>query len=107
GDRLLCGRFGQDLISGHIEELGLGVDKTADQPGTGNAIDFGPFTRDPFHCRLLPYHVSAGGAPKGAIAAGELALVDVGRQLARQRPTATVMPDTPMYHPLLCNRHYP
>src|SRR5262245_51711803 len=52
-DRLLRGRCGQDLIGRHIEELRLGIDKTADQPGTGNAIDSGPFTGNPFHRRLL------------------------------------------------------
>src|SRR5438105_2127653 len=49
GDRLLCGSFGQDLVSWHIEELRLRIDKTADQPGAGNPIDFGPFTRNPLH----------------------------------------------------------
>src|SRR5215510_12828555 len=53
GDRLLGGRFGQDLISRYIEELRLGIDKTADEPGTGNAIDSGPFTGNPFHRTLL------------------------------------------------------
>src|SRR5262249_54464393 len=31
GDRLLFGRFGQDLIGGYVEELRLRIDKTADQ----------------------------------------------------------------------------
>src|SRR5215475_8519891 len=53
GDRFLSSRFGQDLIGRYIEELRLGIDKTADQPGTGNAIDSGPFTGNPFHRRLL------------------------------------------------------
>src|SRR5437870_644974 len=77
GDRLLCGRFGQDLIGGHIEELWLGIDKAADQPGTGNAIDFGPFTSNPFHRRLLSFMLPAGGAPEGAVAAGTLAFIGV------------------------------
>ena len=47
------GRFGQDLIGGHVEEFWLGIDKTADQPGTGNAIDFSPFACNPFHRMLL------------------------------------------------------
>jgi hypothetical protein len=53
GDRPLRGRFGQDLIGWYIEELRLGIDKTADEPGTGNAIDFGPFTRNPLHRMFL------------------------------------------------------
>ena len=53
GERALCACFSQDLIGWHVEEFWLGIDKTADEPGTGNAIDFGPFTCNPFHRLFL------------------------------------------------------
>src|SRR2546426_11320350 len=107
GDRLLCGRFGQDLVGWHIEELRLGADKTADQPGAGNTIDFGPFTRNPFHRRLLlSLRLPASGAPEAAVATGTLAFVGVCRQPSRHSPIGHVIDSTLMYHTIRRNRHY-
>ena len=39
----------QDTVGRHIEELRAGVEKAADEPGTGDAIHFGAFARDPLH----------------------------------------------------------
>src|SRR5262245_53507931 len=45
----LRGGCGEDLVGWHIEECRVGIDKAANQPGTGNTIDSGPFPRHPFH----------------------------------------------------------
>src|SRR5262249_27280703 len=34
------------------QELGIRVDESSDQPGTGDAIDLGIFASDPFHNNL-------------------------------------------------------
>ena len=42
-------RLGGDLIARYVKELGLFVDEPSDQPGTGDPIDAGMLTCDPFH----------------------------------------------------------
>jgi hypothetical protein len=64
GERALRARFGQDLIGWHVEEFWLGIDKMADEPGPGNAIDFGPCTCNPFHRRLLSLMLPPEALPR-------------------------------------------
>src|SRR5882724_1585860 len=37
------------LVEGDVYEFGLFIDKSADKPGTGNAVDLGTFAGNPFH----------------------------------------------------------
>src|ERR1700709_1723106 len=39
------------LIKGNVDKLSLFVNKSADEPGTGNTVDLWTFTGDPFHGR--------------------------------------------------------
>ena len=43
----LCGRC-KHLVGWHVDEVGKGVDKAANQPGTSNAINLGMLARHPF-----------------------------------------------------------
>jgi hypothetical protein len=36
-----------DAIGWHVDKSGVGIDEAANQPGTGDAVDLGPFTRNP------------------------------------------------------------
>src|SRR5262249_46866959 len=40
---------GQDLVGGHVDDLGGGVDEPADQPGAGDPVGLRPGTGTPFH----------------------------------------------------------
>jgi hypothetical protein len=42
----------QHLRSGDVQNLGIGINKPPDQPGTSEPIDLRAFTRDPFHLSL-------------------------------------------------------
>src|SRR5215510_7624381 len=46
--RLLFG-FGAHPVGRNEEEFRVRIDKATDEPGTGDAIDFGPLTRNPVH----------------------------------------------------------
>ena len=51
-----------DLVAGHEEEFGIGIDETLDQPGTGDAIDMDMGPGYPAHCGLLPRRRNATGS---------------------------------------------
>ena len=40
---------GQDLVGGHVADLGLGVDEATDQPGAGDPVGLGTGAGDPLH----------------------------------------------------------
>ena len=39
----------EHLICGHVEDLGVGIDEAADEPGAGDAVGLGAGAGDPFH----------------------------------------------------------
>src|SRR5437870_4580376 len=50
-DRAVALGVGEDIVPGHVHDLGLGVDELADQPRAGDPVGFGVFAGDPLHHR--------------------------------------------------------
>src|SRR4051794_14439813 len=50
--RVLFLRYREHLIRGNVENLGVGVDEAADEPGAGDAVGLRSSASDPFHERF-------------------------------------------------------
>ena len=48
-ERALALGVGEDVVAGHVDDLGRGVDELADQPGAGDPVGLGVLAGDPLH----------------------------------------------------------